>query len=136
MGGRPTKYSIKLAEVAFRVLADPNSVVSTGYLAVLLGISRSTLYEWQSQHPEFADAIKMGKALQESWLAKRLILGLGDQRGLMYLLINLHGWSHKPKKERHTYINIAEAIAMKPSRNTPTDWDEPMYAPEQTLNEA
>ena len=40
---------------------------STTALAGHLGVSRSTLYLWMEEHPEFSDAVKEGMAASAIW---------------------------------------------------------------------
>lgn len=98
LGGRPTKYTPEKGQVAFCILADCRRIGTVRYVAAVLGISRTTLYEWYKLHPEFAFAIDAGKAVQESYLATLLAHGVPQWRGILFILKNLHGWSDHPKE--------------------------------------
>lgn len=69
--GRPTKYDPEMCELVVPFMADG---YSTTALAGRLGVSRSTIYEWIDQHPEFSDAVKQGQAASALWWEDRLRL--------------------------------------------------------------
>jgi len=56
--GRPTKY---LPEHAARAAELTDGGATNREVARALGISESTLHLWRAEHPEFSDALKMGK---------------------------------------------------------------------------
>jgi uncharacterized protein YjcR len=74
-GGRPSKYKPEYAETARKLYAQ------CGYtdlqLAKWFEVNVDTIYHWKLRHPEFAEALKVGKAEQEirmrgmKWLAAR-----------------------------------------------------------------
>src|SRR5690242_15932460 len=74
-GGRPSKYKPEYAETARKLCAQ------CGYtdlqLAKWFEVNVDTIYHWKLRHPEFAEALKVGKAEQEirmrgmKWLAAR-----------------------------------------------------------------
>jgi len=57
--GRPTKYDVKIHPQIVRKLAACRMIEED--IADVLGIARSTFYEWKDAHPEFSDAITEGK---------------------------------------------------------------------------
>lgn len=57
-GGRPTKYSKDICEKA-RKLAELGATDKES--ASILGISEDTLYVWKLEHPEFSEALRLGK---------------------------------------------------------------------------
>ena len=59
--GRPSKYDAKLCE---KLIAKMREGYSLTAASAFIGIHRDTAHEWGRQHPEFSDAVKMGKALR------------------------------------------------------------------------
>ena len=53
----PNKYKKEHCEIAKEVLANGESLAA---VCAEIGIVRSTLHEWRSNHPEFSDAIEIG----------------------------------------------------------------------------
>ena len=58
-GGRPSKYDPNFCEVMISAMETEG--LSLGAVAGLIGVSRDTLYEWTTVHPEFSYAKKVGK---------------------------------------------------------------------------
>lgn len=67
--GRPSKYSPAYCNEAIEYLAQGYSLTA---FAGTIGVSRETIYNWQSEHPEFFDAIKIGVAKSSAWWEARL----------------------------------------------------------------
>lgn len=122
LGGRPTKYHADMPELAFNILTDRRVIASVGYVAAMLGVSRSTLYELGKWYPPLREAIQAGRSLQESWLASILARGIRNPQGLMLIMMRYHGWKHDPKPERQSF-SIAELIAKNATNNAPVDWE-------------
>jgi hypothetical protein len=61
-GGRPTSYRPEYAEQA-RKLCQLGA--TDAELAQFLEVNRSTIFEWQAAHPEFSDALKIGKSFAD-----------------------------------------------------------------------
>lgn len=105
MIGRPTKYSDEIQAKADAYVdggfADVGDVVpSVAGLAVEIGLTRETLYQWQKEKPRFSDTLARLRCLQE-----RLSLngGLkGDMNStIVKLLLANHGYSDK-LEQAHT----------------------------------
>lgn len=63
--GTPNKYRKEFAKNAADILASGKSKAA---VCSALGISRRTLYDWCSLHPEFSEAIDLGmQKCQEYW---------------------------------------------------------------------
>jgi helix-turn-helix resolvase-like protein len=62
--GRPTKYDPSFCDLVVDLGAEGKSKVQ---IAARIGISRQTLDNWAKQHPEFLDAIKWAKDLEQAW---------------------------------------------------------------------
>lgn len=125
LGGRPTKYNDRMAELAYYVLADERIVASLNYVAAMLNISRSTLFEWRQKYEDFACAIEWGKAVQECQLATRLVYGEGDPRGILFCLKNLHGWRDEPRQKRES-LDISALIQQQATGARRVQWDKAM----------
>lgn len=122
LGGRPTKYHANMPELAFCMLTDHRVIASVSYVAAMLGVARSTLYDWEKRYPNLRNAIQAGRALQESWLASILARGIPNPQGLMLIMVRYHGWKHYPKPEKHQF-NVAELIARNSKNNVPVNWE-------------
>jgi len=77
MTGRPTKYSEEIQAKADAYVdggfADVGDVVpSLAGLAVEIGLTRETLYQWQKEKPRFSDTLARLR-----WLQERLSLNGG-----------------------------------------------------------
>lgn len=55
--GRPTKYKPEYCEMLYDHLAKGYSYETFG---VTIGVTKSTLYEWEKVHKDFSDAKKVG----------------------------------------------------------------------------
>lgn len=62
--GRPTTYDPKYCDEAIDFLAQGFSVTA---FAGSISVSRSTVYKWAEEHPEFSDALKTGQAKSALW---------------------------------------------------------------------
>ncbi len=70
--GRPSPYGDEMLAKASDYIEDcPDVVPSAAGLAIFLGISRQTVYQWRDDHPEFSDTLATLLAEQE----RRLING-------------------------------------------------------------
>lgn len=57
--GRPSKYNKAYCNEVIECLAEGHSITA---FAGIIGVARSTIFEWAKEHPEFSDAIKVGQA--------------------------------------------------------------------------
>jgi hypothetical protein len=57
-GGRPTDFREEFCQQAAELLANG---ATDEEVAAALGVSARTLYRWQAKHPEFSQALKVGK---------------------------------------------------------------------------
>jgi transposase-like protein len=94
--GRPTKYTPDMPE---RVMECIGSGKSVAQFARDLNVTRSTIYEWASVHPEFSDALSRAQEHSEAaWLDK--VEGMMTSRDVNVPLVKLYlanrfGWSDK-----------------------------------------
>ena len=63
-GGRPTDYNPEWVDVLPSMFAEGQSVLE---VAVNLGISRDTFYEYCKLYPKFSDAATRGKEISQAW---------------------------------------------------------------------
>jgi len=62
--GRPTKYNPRWAEKLPEMFRQGQSVLE---VAVELGISRDSMYEYAKLYPVFSDALSRGKEISQAW---------------------------------------------------------------------
>jgi len=68
-GGRPSAYRPEYCEAVIDFMADGYSVTA---FAGSVRVSRQTIYQWAADHPEFSDALAIGKAAAALWWEGRL----------------------------------------------------------------
>lgn len=101
--GRPTKYNKALQKKADEYLTEWlvfDAVPSRVGLCCYLGISKSTSYEWEAEHPEFSDTLAAVDTLQEYTAVNKGITGDFNSTIVKLVLAN-HGYSDKIQQE-HT----------------------------------
>lgn len=62
--GRPSEYDPSYCE---KVIEWGAAGKSKTWMAAKIGICRDTIYQWERNHPEFSDALKRAKALEQMW---------------------------------------------------------------------
>lgn len=62
--GQPTKYD---PAYCLQVIDWGRAGKSKMWIAATIGVHRDTLNEWERVHPEFSDALKRAKALEQQW---------------------------------------------------------------------
>lgn len=68
--GRPTDYR---AEYGGEIIALMATGLSLTAAAADLGFGRSTVYQWIDRHPEFADAVNLGRAKRMLVLERQIL---------------------------------------------------------------
>lgn len=71
-GGRPTLYRDEYCDELVKCMASGFSLAA---FAGEIGVARDTLTEWQSVHPEFSAAVKIGQAARTLCLERTLLAG-------------------------------------------------------------
>ena len=76
------------------------------------GISITTLYKWQSEHAEFADALKMGKEVTDFMVENALFRNAmnGNVTAQIFWLKNRKPSEWRDKPEVNANLDIDEAI--------------------------
>lgn len=97
-GGRPTKYRKEYCKMAVDLGKEGKTLV---HLANTLGVTKSSINEWGSVHPEFSHALAQCKAGAEQWLLDRASermaggnVGASDTL-LKFMLSAAHGYREK-----------------------------------------
>jgi hypothetical protein len=99
MAGAPSKY---LPKYCAGIVAHMATGASATSYAAEIDVSRSTISEWASVHPEFSIALSRGKAKAGAWWEKqgRSICETGKGSAVMALfgMRNMGGddWTDKP----------------------------------------
>ena len=65
--GRPSSYDPLYCEAIVEHCQDGASISS---FAASIGVARSTINEWASNHPEFSEAVKRAKTAVAAWYDK------------------------------------------------------------------
>lgn len=80
MAGRPTLYRDEYCDLVIEHMAEGASLTS---FAGEIGVARSSINEWMGAHPEFSEAVNVGKAKCASWWEKvnRSIAQVGGGTG-------------------------------------------------------
>lgn len=100
--GRPTKYKPEFCQTVVELAREGNSLTA---LAVQLGVTRQTLYEWQEVYPDFSDACTRAREAAMLWwdgVAKKQALGLtegGSTGALMFMMKNQFPDDYRDRKE-------------------------------------
>lgn len=102
--GRPSKYNDELQSQADRYIFDypeqEDVIPSAAGLCVWLGISRSTLHEWERIHPAFSNTLEAIRELQEKIALNKGITGQFNSTIVKLVLAN-HGYSDRVAQD-HT----------------------------------
>lgn len=117
LGGRPTKLTEETREATAKYYTDciENSVVPTApQLAVILDVSRSTLYKWAENDDWFSDMLEKIQTLQEASLLKGGLENILNPT-ITKLMLSKHGYSDKQEidqvntgKLRVELVNFAD----------------------------
>jgi len=96
--GRPTKYNdeilTKTEDYIENFHKHDDLIPSIAGLSFVLGVGKSTMHDWKSQHPEFSDMLEMLMLAQEKFLLRG---GLsGDMNStITKLVLSKHNYSDK-----------------------------------------
>jgi hypothetical protein len=91
-----------------------------------LGIHKDTFYEWRKRYPEFAEAVKAGEVLSESWwiaISRSAVRGdiKGDSKMWFANMKNRFHWRDNPADPVDTGLtsvvkDLAALVAMQKSK--------------------
>ena len=107
-GGRPTKYKpeviIELNEYLQEAIPENMAIPTVEGIALKLGISKKTLYNWAKKNPEFLHALGKLKMMQKEALVKTGIFGGKEiNQAIVGLLLKVN---HKMSDQAQTNIQI------------------------------
>ena len=112
--GRPTKYTPELIEAAHAYVnggweEEGDLIPSHAGLAVTIGVSRDTLYDWNSnpEKQEFSDILAKCNILQERKLLNGGLSGSFNAQ-ITKLALGKQGYSDKIDQVSDININVSE----------------------------
>ena len=73
-GGRPSKYNPEFAEIAKKLCAK--CAFTDAQLADWFEVSVRTINEWKLKHPDFVEALKVGKAETDDLVERGTVAGI------------------------------------------------------------
>lgn len=96
-GGRPTKLTPELIKEGWKYLDELDVSIHTLLptvegLAIKLGISRDTIYEWEKENDEFSDIVKKLKVEQGEKLIQNALAGRYNASIAKLILSGKHGY--------------------------------------------
>lgn len=101
-GGRPTKYTpqiiVEMNEYLTEAIPQNMKIPTIEGIALKLGISRETLYQWAKQHKEFSDTLEQLRMMQKESLTEIGIFGGKEiNAAIVALLLKVnHGMQESP----------------------------------------
>lgn len=93
-----------------------DAIPSIAGLAILLKVSRQSLYNWAEKHEDFLDILESIKAKQEQTLINKGLTGEFNA-AITKLALGKHGYSDKQETEVNATFNISD----EPSEQ---EWEE------------
>ena len=110
--GAPEKYSEEMIEKVEHYLANYKSipyedeVPQMASIAILLGIGRSTLYEWMNKDDhELSDTLRKASLMQEVSLINGGLSG-STNSAITKLILSKHGYSEKQEVNQTTQLSV------------------------------
>lgn len=107
-GGRPTKYEDWMADAVLDYFSTPVGDFPTlAGFAASISVSRETLHDWATakgadgslRNPQFSDAYKKAKDMQEQNLVKGALTGVYNSTFAIFTAKNVLGWRDKVEQE-------------------------------------
>jgi transposase len=119
--GRPTKYKEAYCDEVITHMAEGASLTS---FAAEIGVARSSINEWMAAHPEFSEAVNVGKAKCAAWWEKinRSIAkdggGTGSAQACALGLKNMAAddWREKSELDVNVKTDLADTLAKRRKR--------------------
>jgi hypothetical protein len=114
MAGRPTEYSEEMAAEAWNYITMCTDTLSKDNrltvnlpsiegLAMHLEVSRSTVYLWQKEHPQFSDILEVLLQKQAQALLNNGLSGSYNST-IAKLILTKHGYSDKTEVDQKTVV--------------------------------
>lgn len=118
-GGRPSKYKPEFADQARQLT---NLGATDHDLAVFFKVADSTLYLWKLEHPEFSEALKLGKEVADTRVEQSLYhRALGYSHEAVKILMTKDGDVYREEYiERYPPDTVAAIFWLK--NRKPTEW--------------
>lgn len=115
--GRPTKYKPEFCKL---LIEEAKKGSTIEMIAADLGVHKDTIYEWQDKHPEFSDALKLGRSYQEAFWSRRLMEASVDAKGelynssvLMFIMKCRFGWRDRDSATINQNITQTQATKVE-----------------------
>lgn len=97
--GRPTEFKDEFIDKALDYIEHPSEyqdvVPTVAGLSLILGVTRTTIYEWAKVHPEFANTLEDLKAKQESELVTNGLTSIFNPAITKMMLMANHDYREK-----------------------------------------
>lgn len=112
--GRPTQYREEYCEMLIEHMSKGLSYES---FAGLIGVGRSTIYDWEKSQPAFSDAKSVGHAKMTLNLEEIGLKGMmGKLKGFnastfIFTMKNKCGWSDKNEVEQNSNVKVTLAYS-------------------------
>lgn len=107
--GRPSDYKPEYCEVAIEMMSRGDSICQ---VAAHIKKRRETLRNWEKVHPEFAEALSLGRTLSQAWWEEQAKEGLWAGKSF-----NFKVW-HSTMKNRFEYRDTHEHL-LRGDKNNP-----------------
>lgn len=116
-GGRPTKYKPEYCKQIvdyfsvkpFKVISGrevANDLPQLSLFAHSIGVNQDTLHEWNKNYPEFSEAFKKAKELQEAFLLSNGLSGRYQQPAFIFTMKNVCKWTDR-QEIKHEINDLA-----------------------------
>jgi transcriptional regulator with XRE-family HTH domain len=110
--GRPTKWADDIPE---RMLELAGEGKSRAQIAKAIGISRQTWTRWESEKPEFSDAVKEAQWLAQAWWEDRgqagITAGVGGFNATAYIFQMKNRFRDDYRDQQDHNVNPGEGFA-------------------------
>lgn len=117
--GRPSSYDPTFCD---QVIAHGRAGKSRAWIAASLGVVRQTIANWESEHPEFLDAMTHAGLLAQMWWEDKGQEGM-ERPGFSAPIWSRSmaarfpaDWREKQEIEHSGTVNIADAVAAARAR--------------------
>jgi transposase-like protein len=116
---RPSLYETEWKEKLVVIQGWARDGLTNEQISHNMGISATTLYDWQNKYPEFSEALKKGKEVVDREVENAL---LDNAKGYYYTeeqaIKVKSSWYVDGKKHEKEEVNVVEVRRFKPSDTT------------------